>query len=100
MRWKAPSERVQFMLAAPVVIPITVIAAPFVLMLAGLVILDDWLRPSLDWHRWFAWHPVSLSARPTSLGERRAWAWLETVERRSRLYNWPTEYRPIGEAAE
>lgn len=44
----------------------------------------------LDWHRWFAWHPVRIDSR---------WHWLEWIERKGTVwevtstwgYDW--EYR-------
>jgi hypothetical protein len=33
--------------------------------------------PQLEWHRWFAWHPV-----PLVIDGKLHYAWLQTVERK------------------
>lgn len=93
MKWKAPSERAQFWIAAPITIPACLVAAPFILLAVGVgyLSLKMFPNPSHEWHRWFAWRPVRLGHWSRSEG----WAWFETVERRARPYNWPTEYRSI-----
>lgn len=98
MRWRAPSERVQGWLIAPFAVPVVAVAAVVILPVVPVLMLMSWadrkLRPSEDWHRWFAWRPVRLGHWSDHVGKRGGWAWLETVERRARPYNWPTEYRP------
>lgn len=95
MKWRAPSERAQFWLAAPVALPIAAMAVPFILLGVGIhwVLMKLFPRPSEEWHPWFAWRPVSLEHWSEHVGKRGGWAWLETVERRARPYSWPTEYR-------
>ena len=50
------------------------------------------MRDGQEWHRWFAWKPVTL------LGDRKT-VWLEFIERRKdfneewKTYHW--EYREI-----
>ncbi len=48
---------------------------------------DKWRRLSAarrdslyDWHRWFAWHPVTDIGTPIS--NYGGYVWLETIERR------------------
>jgi len=94
MKWRAPSERVQFWLASPVVVPLGIVAA----IMLSPAILAIWItgklpRTSMEWHLWFAWRPVPLGHWSDHVGKRGGWAWLERVERRARPYNWPTEYR-------
>lgn len=50
--------------------------------------------PRLEWHRWFAWHPVQIDDR---------WVWLEHVERKLWFwYDWDDgcfcvrEYRELS----
>lgn len=56
---------------------------------------DARFKRKLEWHTWFAWHPVKIAP-----GDCR---WLETILRRRTLpenylddYDW--EYRAVGEA--
>lgn len=100
MKWKAPSERVQFWIASPIVIPASLIAALIFLPGIGLHLLLQRVfpRPSEEWHRWYAWRPVRLGHWSEHIGKRAGWAWLEAVERRARPYNWPTEYRALNPA--
>jgi hypothetical protein len=97
MKWHPPSEGVQFLLVAPVVVPLGLLAAAVILPLVPIFMLESWLsrklRPSPEWHQWFAWRPVRVGDQ---FDHDRRWVWLEPVERRSRPYNWPTEYRIQG----
>ena len=99
MKWRAPSQRVQFILASPIVVPAGIIAAALILPIIPVFWLVDKIsakmRPSMDWHAWFAWRPVPLGHWSEHVGKRADWAWLERVERRATPYNWPTEYRAL-----
>lgn len=57
---------------------------------------------SMEWHDWFAWHPVRMRTADTS--KSKAWPdwkderecrWLETIERRGHLL--PTGHYGTGE---
>jgi len=41
---------------------------------------EAWKRKAKEWHRWFAWHPVTVHVREDG---SRVCAWLTFVERRS-----------------
>lgn len=92
MRWKPIPEKVHFWLAAPVTIPVAIMAAPFILFAVGIakLSLKIFPPPSQDWHPWFAWRPVKTGHWAD---KDRRFIWLETVERRAHPYDWPTEYR-------
>ena len=54
-----------------------------------------WNRRDIDgWHRWFAWHPVTME---DTAGGTVETVWMETIERRatrpSNLTDQPYEYR-------
>lgn len=87
-------------LVAPLALPAAIIVAPAILFAVGFHWLLTKLFPTLsrEWHRWFAWRPVPLDHWSEHVGQQGKWAWLETVERRSRPYDWPTEYRLAAEA--
>jgi hypothetical protein len=101
MKWHAPSERVQFWIASPIVVPAALMAAPFILFGVGFhwCLTKLFPTPPREWHRWFAWRPVPLDHWSDHVCTGGGWAWLETVERRSMPYNWPTEYRTLARAA-
>lgn len=50
MKWKAPSDRVQFLIASPIVLPIAAMALPIIGVMIGLTKLRAWLCPHRDWH--------------------------------------------------
>lgn len=77
MRWKSPSDRAQFWLLAPVILPIVAIAVPPILAMVGLGWIVGKIFPRHDWRPWFAWRPVKFDEWPNN-----RWAWLERVERR------------------
>lgn len=95
MRWQPPSERVQFALASPLVIPAAVFLAAVILPLVPLFIASDWWtrrQIAKGWHRWFAWRPVRFDGFWYDMPSQ--WMWLETVERRRNFANW--ERRPLS----
>lgn len=98
MKWRAPSERAQMIMIAPIAIPAALILAPAVLTGVGIhwLLMKLFPAPSLEWHSWFAWRPVPLGHWADHVGNRGGWAWLETVERRGMKYSWPTEYRALA----
>ena len=92
MRWSAPSERTQLVIASPILVPVVIAAVPFVVAMAGALAVGDWWarRQKYDvWHSWFAWRPVRFDYDP----EYGRWAWLETIERR-RFFSGCVSYRP------
>jgi len=93
MKWRAPSDRTQMWLVAPVAVPLAILALPAILFYVAGTWITGKLRPSFEWHPWFAWRPVPLDGWWSHVGRRGSWAWLTTVERRARPYDWPTEYR-------
>jgi len=98
MKWKAPSDRVQFMISAPVTIPLTLIAIPFVLPIVAVCWIESKLQKRFgskkSWAPWYAWRPVK--AETEEFGDDR-WVWLETIDRR-RFYD-RTLYRlPQGDS--
>lgn len=78
-----------------VAVTIILAASPFILGLGAIVALVWYKRrligPWPQWHRWFAWYPVTVS-----MSERR---WLEMVERRASGILADTHYRAIDREA-
>lgn len=96
MKWRAPSERTQFWLAAPVVIPVAALCSVILMPAALLIWLDGKRRArqaAKGWHPWLAWHPVK--AGEWWENDRR-WVWLETIDRRVRRYGDGYDYRLPG----
>lgn len=78
-----------------VAVTIFLAASPFIIGLGAIVALV-WCKRRLigpwpQWHRWFAWYPVTVS-----ISERR---WLEMVARRSSGILADTHYRAIDREA-
>jgi len=88
MQWKPLSSRTEFIILAPILIP--VIAVSFVVFLPMVLIwwIDQKLyerfgsayKPSNEWTRWYAWRPVNAE---TNKFPETKWVWLETIERRN-----------------
>lgn len=94
MRWKARTERTKPSIAAPVALAAMIVSLPVLLPVISLGFLVSKLsRVTQEWGPWFAWWPVSLDRWSEDVGKRGGRAWLETVDRRARPYDWPTEYR-------
>jgi hypothetical protein len=87
MQWKPPSERAQLWLLSPIIVPVVILGAPFMLLLAGWLWLARKIWPAHPWRPWFAWRPVKPDA-PWS----DKWVWLETIEAR-RSWNGARDYR-------
>lgn len=95
MKWQAPSQRTQFILLSPIIVPAGLLLAAMILPAVPFILLAAKLaehRRAKGWHRWFAWYPVRFDGffydRPS------CWFWLETVERCLWSGNW--SYRPLG----
>lgn len=87
MKWKAPSQKVQDILIAPIAIPAALAFA--VLILPCVPLIWEWnkwddYRFRKPWHRWFAWRPVKLGAW---YDKDRRWVWLEMLERKHDRYD-------------
>src|SRR3546814_17403355 len=99
MKWRAPSERMQFWLAAPIAVPVAVLCAIWLLPVAAMLWLDRKCRArqaARGWHPWLAWRPVKIGQW---WAKDRRWVWLETVERRVRDYGDGYDYRLPGAEA-
>lgn len=92
MRWKPPSERAQFILALPVIIPICAVAVPALLVMVPTMWLwykaERAMRSGKEYGPWFAWRPVRINDWFDPAVGR--WVWLEWIERRWNRYH---EYR-------
>ena len=98
MKWRAPSERVQGWLVAPIAIPAA--ACLFVLIAPAIPVIWAWdrwdrYRFRKPWHRWFAWRPVMLGEW---FEDERRWVWLEMVERVRAKYHSEWIYRLPAQA--
>lgn len=96
MKWKAPSERVQFIIAAPIAVPVALAAAVVLLPVAGLIWLEEqWAKRqrAKGRHVWYAWRPVKFDAFWYNDMDS-CWFWLEPVDRRWSRGRW--EYLPLG----
>jgi hypothetical protein len=90
MKWRAPSDRTQTILLAPILVPVAIFGVPVILGLVGFSWLwDNVLLPAHDWRPWFAWRPVRLDQWPAQ------WAWLETVEKTR--WSGESAYRALGD---
>ena len=94
MRWRSPSDRAQFWLLSPILIPALVPLVIGLLPVAGV----EWLRgkwkerqASKGWHEWYAWRPVKFN---TWSERNRQWVWLERIKRR---HHGGWEYWPLDE---
>lgn len=99
MRWQPPSERVQMILLAPILIPVMLAAIPALVVCAGPVWIVDrisqWRRA--QWsvtpkRQWFAWRPVKFSGFWEDVPDQ--WLWLERVDAIWKHNEWA--YRPLG----
>ena len=82
MRWNPPSERTQFILLSPIIVPVCIVALPiFASMALGIWILQYFEGPQ-GWKPWFAWRPVRLDYDWDT--KTQQWAWLERIEQHSR----------------
>lgn len=80
MKWRAPSERTQFWLAAPIVVPVALLCAIWLSPIALVFWIDGKWRArqrAKGWHVWFAWRPVKTGP----WWQRGGWVWLEMIER-------------------
>ena len=84
MKWTPPSERAQFIIFSPIIVPVAVLAAPTFIVMGAIMWLQDRiarrLRPGSEYSPWFAWRPVRMNDW-FDPGEGK-WVWLERVERR------------------
>lgn len=93
MQWKEPSERTQFILLSPILIPVTIVAVPvFAPLIAVLWAWDRW-GPKPAWRKWFAWRPVKVFSWTT---HEHRWVWLEWLERWSGIHT-NADYRFPGD---
>ena len=46
---------------------------------------DDAVEKALKWHKWFAWHPVTVHSKT---GKSSGTVWLQTVWRRASEASW------------
>lgn len=84
MKWTPPSERTQFWLFSPIIIPAALLCAPAFLVVGGFSLLGERVRrlfgPTAEWSRWYAWRPVRVNDWFDPCEGQ--WIWLEAVERR------------------
>lgn len=96
MKWRAPSDRMQFLLLSPIIVPLAVLCAIWVAPVGLVVWLDRRRRSRLyakGWHVWFAWRPVKTGP----WWDRGGWVWLEMIERQ--VGGEENEYRLPGAEA-
>lgn len=96
MKWRAPSERTQLWLAAPIVVPVALLCAVWFAPLALVMWLDHRRLARVrakGWHLWFAYRPVKVGP----WWNRGGWVWLEMIERK--IGGEDSEYRLPGAEA-